>query len=142
MGEVKVKVKLTNAVDLGLVRQRRGPGAWTMPIGEVHSYEADALVDTGCISLVLPSHVVRKLGLERRGKQVARYADGRREEVDVTEAVEVEIAGRTVLQEALVLGDTVLIGQTILERMDLHVDCPGRRLLPNPEHPDQPVLRV
>lgn len=136
LGEVTVKVKLTNAADLGLVRRR------TMSLGEVHSYEAEGLVDTGCVSLVLPSHVVRKLALERRFTQVAKYADGRREEVDVTEAVEVEIMGRQTLEEALVLGDKVPIGQTILEKMDLHVDCKGRRLLPNPEHPDQPVLSV
>jgi len=120
MGEVKVKVKLTNALELGLVR--RG----TMSIGEVHLYETNAIVDRECISLVLPSHVVRKLDLERRGKQVVRYADGRSEEVDVTEAVEVEILGRSTLQEALVLGDIVLIGQTILGKTDLHVDCQGQ----------------
>ena len=45
-------------------------------------------------------------------------------------------------KDALVLGDTLLIGQTVLEKMDLHVDCSQQRLLPNPEHPDQPVLRV
>lgn len=59
-----------------------------------------------------------------------------------TEAVEVEILGRSTLQEALVLGDTVLIGQTILAKTDLHVDCQGQELLPNPEHPDRPELRV
>lgn len=59
-----------------------------------------------------------------------------------TEAVEVEILGRSTLEEALVLGDIVLIGQTILGKTDLHVDCQGQRLLPNPEHPDRPELRV
>ncbi|MGK7904841.1 MAG: hypothetical protein AB4352_26240 [Hormoscilla sp.] len=59
-----------------------------------------------------------------------------------TEAVEVEILGRSTLQEALVLGDIVLIGQTILGKTDLHVDCQGQGLLPNPEHPSRPELRV
>ena len=42
----------------------------------------------------------------------------------------------------LVLGDEVLIGQTVLEKLDLHADCANRRLIPNPAHPDQPVSKV
>jgi len=136
MGEVRVTAKLTNAVDLGLVRRR------IMPLGEVRAYEAKALVDTVAVSLVLPSHVVERLGLSRPFKQVAEYADGRREEVDVTEPVLVEIMGRATTEEAAVLGDEVLIGQTILEKMDLYIDCRGQRLFPNPAHPDQPILKV
>ena len=44
--------------------------------------------------------------------------------------------------EALVLGDEVLIGQTVLEKLDLLADCVHRRLVPNPAHPDQPVSNV
>ncbi len=40
------------------------------------------------------------------------------------------------------LGSEVLIGQTLLERMDLLVDCVNKRVVPNPAHPDQPVLKV
>jgi hypothetical protein len=36
----------------------------------------------------------------------------------------------------------VLIGQTVLEKLDLLADCAGRRLIPNPKHPDQPVSMV
>jgi hypothetical protein len=46
------------------------------------------------------------------------------------------------LEEALVLGDEVLIGQTVLEKPDLFVDCQGQRLVPNPAHPDRPVAKV
>lgn len=46
------------------------------------------------------------------------------------------------LEEALVLGDEVLIGQTVLEKLDLHADCANQRLLPNPAHPDQPATKV
>ncbi len=136
MGEVRISVKLTNTVDMALVRRN------LMPPGEVRSLEANALIDTGAVSLVLPSFVVERLGLARPFKQVAEYADGRREEVDVTEPVLVELMGRHTNEEALVLGDEVILGQTILEKMDLHVDCRERRLLPNPAHPDQPVLKV
>lgn len=136
MGEVRSLVKLTNAVDLALVRRNLASP------GEVRSLEANALIDTEAVSFVLPSSVVERLGLARPFKQVAEYADGRREEVDVTEPVLVELMGRHTNEEALVLGDEVILGQTILEKIDLHVDCRERRLLPNPAHPDQPVLKV
>jgi hypothetical protein len=73
---------------------------------------------------------------------VARYADGRREVVGVTEPFVVELAGRDTVEEAMVLGDDVLIGQTVLEKLDLFVDCEGRRLIQNPAHLDGPVTRV
>jgi clan AA aspartic protease len=136
MGEVRASVRLTNAVDLGLVRRN------LMRPDEVRAFEADGLVDTGAVALVLPSFVAQQLGLARPSKQVAEYADGRREEVDVTEPVLVEIMGRQTNEEALVLGDEVILGQTILEKLDLHVDCREQRLRPNPAHPDQPVLKV
>ncbi len=136
MGEVKIKVKLTNSGDTTLMRRQ------LMPPSEVRCYEATGMVDTGCVSLVLPSYVVERLGLVRLFKQVAEYADGRREEVDVTEAVLVEILGRHTSEEALVLGDEVLIGQTVLEKMDLLVNCREQCLIPNPAHPDQPVMKI
>lgn len=136
MGEVRATVKLTNVVDQELVRRNQ------LAPESVRSMGADALVDTGAVTLVLPPLAVERLGLSRPFKQVAVYADGRREEVDVTGPVLVEIMGRHTQEEALVLGDEVIIGQTTLEKLDLHVDCRDRRLLPNPDHPDQPVIKV
>jgi len=73
---------------------------------------------------------------------VVEYADGRKETVGVTEPLLFEIAGRDTPEEALVLGDDVIIGQTVLEKMDLFVDCLNQRLVPNPAHPDQPVSKM
>jgi len=70
---------------------------------------------------------------------VAEYAGGRTEAVSVTEPLVVEIDGRDTLEEAL---DEVLIGQTVLEKLDLFVDSRRRRLVPNPAHPDQPVTKL
>jgi len=136
MGEVRVMVRLSNAADMALVRRN------LMRPEEIRAVKADALVDTGAVTFVLPSLVVERLGLARPFKQVAEYADGRREEVDVTEPVFVELLGRHTVEEALVLGDEVIVGQTILEKTDLYVDSHRKRLLPNPAHPDQSVLQV
>lgn len=136
MGEVRVRVKLANALDRALVR--RGE----LEPSQVHVYEADALVDTAAVRCVLPPFVADRLGLERVGQRVAENADGRQEEVDLTEPFTLEVMGREELEDAMVLGDEVLIGQTALEKLDLVVDCHGQRLIPNPAHPDQPVSKV
>ena len=136
MGEVKVKIKLTNQTDEVMAHKKK------LAPNEVRSLEIEGVIETGAVSLSLPSHIVETLGLERLGKYVAQYADGRLEEVDVTEAVTVEIMGRTTRESAMVLGDEVLIGQTILETTDLLVDCREHRLIPNPAHPNQPVMKV
>ena len=136
MGEVRVKAKLINAVDEDLVR--RG----MLQPEQVRTYEADALVDTGAVRTILPPHVVDRLGLAMRGQRMAEYADGRKEAVSVTGPLIIDLEGRDTLEEALVLGDEVLIGQTVLEKLDLFVDCQRQRLVPNPAHPDQPVTKV
>jgi clan AA aspartic protease len=136
MGEVRVKAKLINAVDEALVRRGK------LPLDQMHVYETKALIDTGAVRSVIPIHVAQQLGLSMRGERVAEYADGRKEAVSVTEPIIIELEGRDTLEEALVLGDEVIIGQTVLEKLDLFVDCINQRLLPNPAHPDQPVSKV
>ncbi len=136
MGEVKVQIHLTNAVDEGLVWRGQ------MAAADVRTAQVEALVDTDAVNCVLPPFMADRLSLARPFRQMAEYADGRREEVDVTEPVLLEIEGRKVYEECLVLGDEVLIGQTALEKTDLHVDCRSRKLLPNPAHPYQPVVKV
>ena len=136
LGEVKVRVKLTNAVDEALVR--RG----LLTADKIRSYEAEALVDTGAIRSVLPVHVVKLLGLATVGKARATYANDSTENVDVTEVVGIDINGRRTTEETLVLGSEVLIGQTVLESLDLQVDCANGRVIGNPAHPDQPIIKI
>ena len=136
MGEVKVKVKLTNAFDLAQIR--RG----LLPPEQIRTYEAEAVVDTGVVRCVLPPYVVQQLGLEILGQRVAEYADGRQEPVGMTESFLLEIMGREEIETAIVLGDEILIGQTALEKMDLLVDCVNHCLVANPAHPDQPVSKI
>jgi len=136
MGEVRAKATITNAVDEALARRGQ------IPSNEIRRYEADALVDTGAVRSVIPSYVAQRLGLASRGQRVVEYADGRKEAVDVTEPIVISILERDTLEEALVLGDEVLIGQTVLEKLDIIVDCNTRRVMPNPAHPDQPVTKV
>lgn len=136
IGEVRVKVKLTNAGDEVLVR--RG----LLTADKIRSYEADALVDTGSARSVLPSHVAQRLGLAMVRTTRATYANDLTEDIDVTEMVGMDLVGRRTTEETLVLGSEVLIGQTVLESLDLQVDCLRRRVVANPAHPDQPVIKI
>jgi hypothetical protein len=56
MGEVRVKVKLTNATDEALARRGK------IETEEIRVYEADARVDTGAVQTVIPADVVKKFG--------------------------------------------------------------------------------
>ena len=76
------------------------------------------------------------------GQRVAEYADGWLEAVGLTEPFTLPGLDREELEDAMVLGDEVLIGQTALERLDLFVDRVNQHLVPNPAHPDQPVSKV
>ncbi len=49
MDEVPLKVKLTNSIDEALARRGQ------IKKEEIRSYEADALVDTGAVSSVIPA---------------------------------------------------------------------------------------
>lgn len=136
MGEVRVKVKLTNAVDEAMVR--RG----LLTADKIRSYEAEALVDTGAVRSVLPAHVVQVLGLAIVSKARATYANDAAEDVDVSEVVGISLLDRRTTEEMLVLGSDVLIGQTVLESLDLQVDCMNQRVVGNPAHPDQPIIKI
>ena len=131
MGEVHIRARLTNAFDEALFRR----GALTAD--RVRSCEVDVVVDTGTAHMVLPREIADRLGLAIRSHQVAYLAGGHSEGVDVTEPLIVEIDGRTTADEALMLGDEVLIGQTVLEKLDFLVDCSRQQLVSNPKHGGQ-----
>ena len=136
MGNVYARVKLMNAADESLVRRGQ------LAAAQVRVYETEALVDTGAVRCILPPFVADQLGLARVARYMAQYADGRLEEVDLTEGFVLEVMGRRTTEEALILGDEVLVGQTALNKLDFLVDCQRQRLVPNPAHPDQPVSKV
>src|SRR5437867_1331110 len=113
MGEIREKVRLTNAIDEGLVRR----GA--MALEKERTGEVTAIVDPGAVMSVIPVHIAERLGVQTRHQRVARFADGRTETVGVTGPVIFECQTRDTLEEAMILADEVLIGQTVLGQLDL-----------------------
>ena len=136
MGQVKIEITLRNARDVVMARLGH------LPPAQVHTYTTQGLIDTGATRSVLPPFVAERLGLIRLSRTEARCANGLLEEVDVTEPFLIDILGRETSDDAMVLGEDVLLGVTILEKLDLLVDCTHQRLIPNPAHPDQPVFRI
>ena len=136
MGEVRVKVKLTNAGDEFNARRN------FIPSDKIRYYEGEAVVDTGAVRSCIPNDILEILGIQVLKKQNVVYANCLGESIGLTESIKFDIMDRETIDEALVLGDVILIGQTVLEKMDLLVDRNNRAVIPNPKHPDGPVTMV
>jgi clan AA aspartic protease len=136
MGQVHVQVTLTNYREALMARLGQ------LDASRVHHYETEALIDTGAVRSVLPPAVADRLGLLRLDRTEAKYANSGVEEVDVTEVFTVEILGRRTTTTAMVLGEHVLLGVTVLEELDFAIDSARQRLMPNQGTWDQPVFRV
>ena len=136
VGEVRIKVRINNASDEAMVRRKK------LAKSKVRSVEVDAVVDTGAVRSCIPETIMVKLGLMEQGRQVARYADGRTDTVIISEPATLYMLDRDVSENFLVVGDEVSIGQTALDATDLLVDCAGRRVTTNPDHPNAPVIRI
>ena len=109
---------------------------------QIRHTRVDGIVDTGAVVLVLPQNVVERLGLKQRRTVIVTYADGRKEERPVAGPVTVQIGNRGMSTDCVVgppLGET-LIGQVILERLDLIADCAKQSL--QPRVPDYPLLNL
>ena len=130
----RVKVRLTTGADEILARQGK------LETAQVRSVETDAMVDTGAVRCVIPRELAARLGVMLQAGKTVAYADGRSEVVPFAGPILFDIEGRDTYDDAYVLGDEVLIGQTVLEKMDLLVDCARQRLVP--AHPDGPVNKL
>jgi hypothetical protein len=133
MMKIRVQVKLTNACDEALVRR----GFLTQE--RIRICEASALVDTESIRTRLPVQMVQQLGLAIVGESKVENAD---DSVDLTEPIGIEINGRHTTEEALASGTEVVIGRTVLAKLDLLVDASHQEIIANPAHPNGPVFRV
>ncbi len=136
MGAVYSTSKLTSATDEAMIS--RG----VLAPQHLRQHEEKALVDTGAVHLVISQQIAQKLGLRILDHQGVEFADGRKETVGVTEAILIECEGRRTTEDALVVGKGILIGQVVLEKLDLLVDCRQQKLIPNPEHPDYPMSYI
>ncbi len=138
MGEVRVRVTMRNFVDVALAE--RGSGR----IEDVPTTHLDCLVDTGALMVLLPEDEVGKFGLSRGGRVIVTYANDHREELPTARGLEISLLGRSMVTDC-VIGPPLcepLIGQLVLDELDLIVDCARNRLGPRPESPNLPLLKL
>ncbi|HLC16847.1 MAG TPA: clan AA aspartic protease [Thermodesulfovibrionia bacterium] len=138
MGEIRVKIELENASDQYLYLEEK------IDESEIRRYNTDGIVDTGAVMLMLPQDIVELLGLRLFRKVVVRYADERKEERPVAGPVMIKIGKRFMTTDCIVGQPTSepLIGQVVLETLDLIADSQNRVLTPRPESPIYPLLNM
>ena len=138
MGEIVASVELENTAD----RDNASDGL--RDESTIRRTTVKGVVDTGSVMLVLPENVVSRLGLRTRREVVVTYADERKETRPVAGPATVHIGNRFMIAEC-VIGPPLsepLIGQIVLEALDLVADCTNRTVGPRPESPDSPLLKL
>lgn len=138
MGEIKVKIELENAAERHWFLKKK------VSENEIKKYNMDAIVDTGAVMLALPQDVVEELGLESVRTVVVSYANEEREERQVAGPVTIKI-GKRFMNTDCIVGPPLseaLIGQVVLEELDLIADCQQQTLSPRPESPIYPSLKM
>ena len=138
MGEIVASMEMENAGDREVVEQGLREES------TVRRTTVDGVVDTGAVMLMLPENVVTRLGLRTLRQVVVTYADERKETRQVAGPVTVQIGNRFMITECIIgppLSEP-LIGQIVLEALDLVADCANRTLTPRPESPDSPLLKL
>jgi clan AA aspartic protease len=138
MGEIRTFIELENFVDLDLYQRKQ------INMNEIRKFGIDAVVDTGAVMLMLPQDVTEKLGLNIIRKVIVTYADERKEERNVAGALSIKIGDRSMVTECVVgpPNSEALIGQIIMEGLDLIADCQKKTLAPRPESPIYPSLKM
>lgn len=138
MGEVRASVLLENGGDRelalrGVVEDRR-----------VRRVQADLLVGTGAVLVLLPQDMVESLGLTTMDKVVVTLANDEKLEMARAGPLAVTTAGRTMNTDCLVGPPRCepLLGQVVLETLDLVVDPTRQRLTVRPESPFLPSLKL
>ncbi|MGQ9625407.1 MAG: retroviral-like aspartic protease family protein [Anaerolineae bacterium] len=126
MGKVIERVKLTSL------------------FGSAKSVEVEAVIDTGATMLVLPKNLIQQLGLRKIDEVTVKYANNQRQQKSVYAGLLVEIKGRVGNFSALAEeeGTEPLIGQIVLEQLDLIIDPATRKVIPNPRSPDMPMVEI
>lgn len=138
MGEVTVEVELENALD------RHDFNKGFILKEEIRALKRQALVDTGAVMIMLPQDLVEELGLEITRTVIVTYANEQKEERNVAGILNLKIGKRSMNTDCIVgpPNSEPLIGQIVMEELDLIVDCNRKTLSPRPESPYLPLLKL
>ena len=121
MKQIKYQVKLTNNIDIHFARHS------IIPKSEIRTTEAEGLIDTGSIGLILPADIVNILGLpinpDRKVK--IRDANGGATYRNIAENLKLELIGREAVFNCIVgqSGVPLLLGQIVQTEIDFNLDA-------------------
>ena len=138
MGRVIVKARFENLGDILAVRE--GPKS----PDQVRKVRVDdALVDTSCTLVGLPTTMIRQLGLTKLRQRRIRSATGIAEAA-IYSAVRWTIQDRDCTVDAMEVPEDcpVLIGQVPLEILDFVVSPGEPKLIGNPAHGGEQMLEL
>ena len=136
------------AMAMGEIRTRVTPGEQLRPGNgglrtrprrrEVRRTTVDGIVDT----LVIPEEVANELGLRREARGRSCTPTNGATNGRSGRGVTIEIGSLTTESECMIgpAGSEVLIGQVVLEALDLIADSTNRTV--TPRHPEGPVLAL
>ena len=136
MGKVVIKALLSNNQDLTRLADGR------IVVDQVRQQEQELIVDTGARAVGLPLSIIEQLGLPPTRKVTVTLSDGSRQERQLYGELSVQVGDRDDVFSCVAKpeGAPLLLGQIVLEALDLVVDCGQQRLIPNPEAPDGMML--
>ena len=136
MGKVVIKALLSNNQDLTRLADGR------IVVDQVRQQEQELIVDTGARAVGLPLSIIEQLGLPATRKVTVTLSDGSRQERQLYGELRVQVGDRDDVFSCVAKpeGAPLLLGQIVLEALDLVVDCGQQRLIPNPEAPDGMML--
>jgi clan AA aspartic protease len=103
---------------------------------DIQPVQAEALVDTGSVYLVIPEHIRLQLQLDQQGEKEVELADGSHRLIPYVGPIETRFKNRVAYVGAIVMGDEVLLGAIPMEDMDLVLQPKQRLADVNPESPN------
>ncbi len=104
----------------------------------------DAMIDTGAVMLLLPQDAVEEIGLVTIDKRIVVLANEQKIEMNLAGPVSVQIGKRKMNTDCLIgpPGCEPLVGQIIMEALDLIADPIRKTITPRPESPFLPTLKL
>jgi len=132
MGEVRAKVKFINIFDEYLKKDK------------IKQFELDCLIDSGAVITLLPKEVVDLLELPDSGSVIVTFAEERKEQLKKVGPVKIQISDRSGNFDCVVGPPNCepLIGQIVLEELDLIIDAKEQKLIVRPESPFLPLVKM
>jgi len=101
-------------------------------------------VDSGATMLVIPGWVQERFSFPIIRKQLVKYADERRGQLNVAAGLEIEVCSRKGVFEAIVepKKEYGLLGAVVMEVLDLILEPRELKLYPNPRSPEMPMAEI